>query len=120
MKQVRSLFIGMMIGVMLTSACARFGGSGATATPSPTVVPTAAPSPMPPVAVPVSPVIGLPSGTDGQPWWNDTVFYEIFVRSFYDSNGDGIGDFNGITAKLDYLNDGNPATTTDLGVTGLW
>jgi glycosidase len=53
-------------------------------------------------------------------WWNDAVFYEIFVRSFYDSNGDGIGDFNGLTEKLDYLNDGNPATTDDLGITGLW
>ncbi len=120
MKQMRSLIIGMMIGVTLASACAGFGGSVVTVTPAPTVVPTAAPSPTPPVAVPVSPVAGLPSGTDGQPWWNDTVFYEIFVRSFYDSNGDGIGDFNGLTAKLDYLNDGNPATTTDLGVTGLW
>ena len=62
----------------------------------------------------------LPQGTEGFPWWNDTVFYEIFVRSFYDSNGDGIGDLNGITEKLDYLNDGNPATTTDLGITGIW
>ncbi len=62
----------------------------------------------------------MPQGTDGYPWWNDTVFYEIFVRSFYDSNGDGIGDLNGITEKLDYLNDGNPDTTTDLGITGLW
>jgi len=53
-------------------------------------------------------------------WWNDAVFYEIFVRSFNDSNGDGIGDFNGITQKLDYLNDGDPNTTTDLGVTGIW
>ncbi len=53
-------------------------------------------------------------------WWDTTVFYEIFVRSFYDSNGDGIGDFNGITQKLDYLNDGDPDTTTDLGVTGIW
>ena len=34
-------------------------------------------------------------------WWNNTVAYEIFVRSFYDSNGDGIGDFKGITQKLD-------------------
>jgi alpha-amylase len=73
-----------------------------------------------PAAVPVQPVTGMPQGTDGYSWWNDTVFYEIFVRSFYDSNGDGIGDFNGITAKLDYLNDGNPETTTDLGVTGIW
>lgn len=53
-------------------------------------------------------------------WWNDTVFYEVFVRSFYDSDGDGIGDFNGLTAKLDYLNDGDPTTTDDLGVTGIW
>ena len=53
-------------------------------------------------------------------WWNDAVFYEVFVRSFYDSNGDGKGDFAGLTQKLDYLNDGNAATTTDLGITGLW
>ncbi|SHJ27154.1 Por secretion system C-terminal sorting domain-containing protein [Hymenobacter daecheongensis DSM 21074] len=53
-------------------------------------------------------------------WWNDAVFYEVFVRSFYDTNADGQGDFAGLTAKLDYLNDGNPATTTDLGVTALW
>jgi len=53
-------------------------------------------------------------------WWNDAVFYEIFVRSFYDGNGDGIGDFKGLIQKLDYLNDGNPATHQDLGVTGIW
>ena len=46
------------------------------------------------------------------PWWRKAVFYEIFVRSFQDSNGDGIGDFNGITNRLDYLQ--------DLGVTALW
>lgn len=40
------------------------------------------------------------------------VFYEIFVRSFYDTNGDGIGDLNGVTAKLDYLE--------ELGVGGIW
>src|SRR3954453_7042757 len=54
------------------------------------------------------------------PWWNNRVFYEVFVRSFYDSNGDGIGDLQGLIQKLDYLNDGDPSTTTDLGVTGLW
>ena len=53
-------------------------------------------------------------------WWNDAVFYELFVRSFYDSNGDGIGDFQGIIEKLDYLNDGNPDTETDLGITAIW
>jgi len=59
--------------------------------------------------------------TKGQTyWWNNAVFYEIFVRSFYDSNGDGIGDLQGIIQKLDYLNDGDPNTTTDLGITGIW
>lgn len=53
-------------------------------------------------------------------WANGAVFYEIFVRSFRDSNGDGIGDLNGLIEKLDYLNDGNPATTTDLGIDGIW
>ncbi len=75
----------------------------ATSSPSQTFIPT---------ALPITQVPVLSNGTDGYPWWNDTVFYEIFVRSFCDSNGDGIGDFNGITLKLDYLK--------DLGVTGLW
>ena len=56
----------------------------------------------------------------GMPWWNDRVFYEIFVRSFADSDGDGIGDFAGMTERLDYLNDGDPTTTDDLGITGIW
>lgn len=47
-------------------------------------------------------------------------YYEIFPYSFYDSNGDGIGDLNGITEKLDYLNDGDTTTTDDLGVEGVW
>lgn len=45
-------------------------------------------------------------------WWNNAVFYEIFVRSFYDTDGDGIGDFNGITQKLDYLE--------ALGINAIW
>ncbi len=53
-------------------------------------------------------------------WWNDAVFYEVFVRSFYDKSGDGKGDLKGLTEKLDYLNDGDPTTTTDLGITGIW
>ncbi len=53
-------------------------------------------------------------------WWNDRVFYEVFVRSFKDSNGDGRGDLQGLIDKLDYLNDGDPNTSTDLGITGIW
>lgn len=48
------------------------------------------------------------------------VYYSLFVRSFADGNGDGIGDFKGLTKRLDYLNDGNDLTTSDLGITGLW
>jgi maltose alpha-D-glucosyltransferase / alpha-amylase len=45
-------------------------------------------------------------------WFKQAVFYELFVRSFYDSNGDGIGDLNGVTARLDYLK--------DLGIDTIW
>jgi alpha-amylase len=51
--------------------------------------------------------------------WRSRVFYEIFVRSFSDSNGDGIGDLPGLTARLDTLNDGDPSTLEDLGVSGI-
>ncbi len=62
-----------------------------------------------------------PNGGVGElHWWNDRVFYEVFVRSFYDSDGDGIGDLQGLTQKLDYLNDGDPSTHDDLGITGIW
>lgn len=45
-------------------------------------------------------------------WYKDAVIYELHVRAFCDSNGDGIGDFPGLTSKLDYLQ--------DLGVTAIW
>jgi len=57
---------------------------------------------------------------DPMGWWNEVVFYEILVRSFKDSDGDGIGDFQGLISMLDYLNDGDPETTTDLGIGGIW
>lgn len=50
-------------------------------------------------------------------WWKSAVIYQIYPRSFYDSNNDGIGDLKGIIQKLDYLNDG---TENSLGVDALW
>jgi len=61
---------------------------------------------------------GVPPASAG--WWRDDVFYEVFVRSFADSDGDGIGDLAGLTARLDVLNDGDPDTDTDLGIDALW
>ncbi len=50
-------------------------------------------------------------------WWRNATIYEIYPRSFQDSNGDGIGDLQGITKRLDYLSDG---TSKSLQVGGLW
>ena len=46
--------------------------------------------------------------------------YEVFVYSFSDSDGDGIGDLKGLTHRLDYINDGDPATDSDLGCNMIW
>ena len=68
-----------------------------------------------PVACPVDYDTGRTEHPDA-----GAVYYEIFVRSFADSDGDGVGDFKGLTARLDYLNDGDPATDTDLAIDGIW
>lgn len=113
----------LLLLVLLLAACQE-------AEATPTVAAEETPATIPPSATPLppanSPVPPSPTpdpfltGTNGSLWWNDVVWYEIFVRSFYDSNGDGIGDLNGVIEKLDYLNDGDPATTDDLGITGIW
>jgi len=59
-------------------------------------------------STPVTP--SPPASSD--PWWKHAVIYEIYPRSFQDSDGDGIGDLNGITSRLDYLR--------DLGVDAIW
>ncbi len=78
----------LLVSILLLAACADL------TTGEPTLV--GAPEPAAPTASPP----------------RSPVFYEIFVRSFYDSDGDGIGDFNGITQKLDYVQ--------ALGVNGIW
>jgi alpha-glucosidase len=50
--------------------------------------------------------------SEGHEWWQHAVFYEIYPRSFADSNNDGVGDLNGITSKIGYLR--------DLGVDAIW
>ncbi len=52
------------------------------------------------------------AATTSDPWWKHAVVYEIYPRSYQDSNGDGIGDLNGITSRLDYLQ--------HLGIDAIW
>ncbi len=86
-----------------------------------TSTPTATPPASSPTAPPPSPTTPPPTPPPvPAAWWHDDVFYELFVRSFADSDGDGNGDLQGLMARLDYLNDGDPAGGQDLGVTGLW
>jgi len=53
-----------------------------------------------------------PTDAEGHQWWQHAVFYEIYPRSFADSNNDGIGDLNGISSKMSYLH--------ELGVDAIW
>ena len=54
----------------------------------------------------------IPESRNSRAWWKEAVVYQIYPSSFRDSNGDGIGDLNGIYSKLDYL--------TGLGVDVVW
>ncbi len=69
--------------------------------------------PLPPIALPDAGPVEIAPRDSGLPAdWDRGVFVEILVRAYQDSNGDGIGDLNGLTARLDYLK--------ELGVSGIW
>jgi hypothetical protein len=53
-------------------------------------------------------------------WTRGATCYEVFVRSFADSDGDGVGDIPGLIARLDYINDGDPRSTRSLGARCIW
>ncbi len=99
----------------MVGSCAQSDGS-----PTPTQVGSPS-NPTPTSSAPAGgPPCQPPASLAARPWWGGQLFYEVFVRSFQDSNGDGIGDLNGLTSRLDALNDGDPTTPGDLGVTALW
>ncbi len=91
-----------------------------------TTNPGSMPSP-PPVGTGAADASGKAAEPPASPggWWNDAVFYQVFVRSFADSTtgplaNDGIGDIQGLIERLDYLNDGKGESGSSLGVTALW
>ena len=90
---------------LLLSLTACGGGGSSVAAPAPP-----APAVLPPVEV--TPVAAADPGSTLTPGWHHGAFAQIFVRSYADSNGDGIGDLRGLITRLDYLQ--------DLGVKGLW
>lgn len=66
----------------------------------------------PPPEVDMSPITAQPRSNNLPEHWDEGVFMQIFVRAYQDSNGDGIGDFKGLTSRLDYLQ--------SLGISGIW
>lgn len=67
-----------------------------------------------------APLAAQEAAAPASDWRSGGVCYEVFVRSFYDSDGDGVGDLSGLTQKLDYINDGDPASRKDLGASCIW
>jgi alpha-amylase len=73
---------------------------------------TVTPTPTPRIEAPATTATPVRAAIQTPGWFRDVVLYEIFPRSFYDANGDGIGDLKGVTAKLGYLQ--------ELGVGAIW
>lgn len=104
MKKAASviLILSMLFCLLVSSGCAKDGASSQNATEPSASSNNSSSSKTP----------AYPLRSKGDVDKKRGVYYEIFVRSFADSDGDGIGDFNGVTAKLDYLK--------DLGIDGIW
>ncbi len=103
---LKKILWSFLIVALLLSACGPTATPPPTQPPQPLPSPTAAPQLPSPTALPTQ----LPYSTPD--WFDQAVLYEIYVRSYADSNGDGIGDLAGITARLDYIQ--------SLGVDVIW
>ena len=123
MKQMLAVFLTLLLALGLFIGCETPQATpipdGQTQAPTEaltealTEAPTEAPAQAQELAVPVPQ--GVTAATD-----NNRVFYEIFVGSFSDSDGDGIGDLRGIINRMDYLNDGDETSGRSLGIEGIW
>ena len=113
MKKMLALMLAALLLAGLLSGCGKS---------APAAEPAAAENPAPKeaadakeLAVAGPEAVYSPDAAD-----NARVFYEIFVGSFSDSDGDGIGDLRGIINRFDYLNDGDPNSGRSLGIGGIW
>ncbi len=105
------VILSLFVIVAVLSSCAPTAIAPTIAPPPTRPMPTLTLMPTPratlaPTPTPAQAAIQTPA------WFRNVTLYQIFVRSFYDSNGDGIGDLQGIIAKLDYLR--------DLGIGAIW
>ena len=114
----KRVFVLLLSALLLVTAfgCQKQAAEPPAPTEAPTVAPTEAPAVVNGEFVITDPLLE----TDYKVTDNNRVFYEIFVGSFADSDGDGIGDLRGIINKFDYLNDGDPNSGRSLGVEGIW
>ncbi len=99
MKKNAIKLCSLVLALLLLAGC---GAAPAETTAAPTTEPTQPPAVLDPVDD------------------NFRTFYQVFVGSFSDANNDGIGDLRGLINRMDYLNDGDMNTETDLGVQGIW
>jgi alpha-glucosidase len=91
-QRITTTVVSCSLGLFLAAAALSAGAQSAPAQPNPQTESS--------------------NSSSEQNWWKNAVIYEIYPRSFQDSNGDGIGDLNGITQRLDYLK--------DLGIDAIW
>ena len=114
MKKTLSLLLALLMLLALLTGCdSKPSDPGSTAAPDTTAAAEPPQTEGGELALPVPQ--GLTPTQD-----NARVFYEIFVGSFSDSDGDGVGDLRGIINRMDYLNDGDESSGKSLGVEGLW
>ena len=118
MKQILRIPVLLLALLLMLCACTTAAPRAAveTAVPTETAVPEPTATPDPGELSVYTDALAAADRIDD----NNRVFYEIFVGSFSDSNGDGIGDLRGIINRMDYLNDGDPNSGKSLGVEGLW
>lgn len=111
-----------VLGALAPGACRHSGASMATdpAVPGDEVPMDLGRDPTPDLPSSPGRVVCQSPERTSEAWYHDAVGYEVFVRSFADSDGDGVGDLRGLLGRLNHLNDGDPTTENDLGVDLLW